>query len=111
MAHPNIIQLSEFDTTQKIIESLSNVCTRAVLFSVIDTAKDASQIARELRLSLSTVYKTLTNLTDLALIDIDRFYLSDDGKKIKMYKSRVGKVEILFRDAEPVLHLYPNKQD
>lgn len=104
----NIIQLSEFDVTQKIIESLSNICTRAVLFSVKENAKDASQIANELEISLSTVYKTLSNLEELALVVIENFQISSDGKKIKRYRSRIGKVEILMNDREPILNLYPN---
>ena len=70
MALSNIIQLSEFDVTQKIIESLSNVCTRAVLFSVKNESKDATQIADELKLSLSTVYKTLSSLEKPLLVAI-----------------------------------------
>ena len=108
MTKPKIIQLSEFDVTQKIIESLSNVCTRAVLFSVKDKSKDATQIAEELKLSLSTVYKTLSNLEDLTLVEVDKFVISNEGKKIKQYKSRIGKVEITLTDSEPVLNLYPN---
>ena len=83
MSKPNIIQLSEFDITQKIIESLSNVCTRAVLFSIKETPKDANQIADELKISLSTVYKTLANLEDLALAEVDQFIISNEGKKNK----------------------------
>ncbi|MCY4490531.1 MAG: winged helix-turn-helix domain-containing protein [Thaumarchaeota archaeon] len=108
MSKPNIIQLSEFDVTQKIIESLCNICIRAVLFSVRDNPKDATQIAEELNLSLSTVYKTLSNLEDLALVEIERFIISPEGKKIKQYKSRIGKVEILLAGTEPRLNLYPN---
>lgn len=110
MSKPNIIQLSEFDITQKIIESLTNVCTRAVLFSVKDESKDATQIADELSLSLSTVYKTLANLEDLTLVVVDKFVISDEGKKIKLYKSRIGKVEISMSGTEPVLNLYPNQK-
>lgn len=109
MSKPNIIQLSEFDVTQKIIESLSNVCTRAVLFSVKEQAKDATQIADELKISLSTVYKTLSNLEDLALVEVHKFVISTEGKKTKQYRSRIGKVEIVMKGMEPVLHLYPNK--
>ena len=108
MTRPNIIQLSEFDITQKIIESLSNVCTRAVLFCVKEKSKDATQIAEELKISLSTVYKTLSHLEDLALVDVDQYIISGEGKKIKQYKSRIGKVEITLENMEPVLHLYPN---
>ena len=108
MSKRSIIQLSEFDITQKIIESLSNVCTRSVLFSVKSESKDATKIANELKISISTVYKTLSNLEDLALAEIERFVISPEGKKIKLYRSRIGKVEIILENLEPVLLLYPN---
>ena len=108
MSKPGIIQLSEFDITQKIIESLSNVCTRAVLFSIKYESKDATQIADELKISISTVYKTLSILEDLALVEIEQFVISSEGKKIKQYRSRIGKVEIILEDLEPSLSLYPN---
>ena len=109
MSKPNIIQLSEFDVTQKIIESLSNVCTRAVLFSIKEESKDATQIAEDLKISISTVYKTLSNLEDLALAEVDKFVISSEGKKIKQYRCRIGKVEITLENLEPRLNLYPNK--
>ena len=108
MPKSNIIQLSEFDITQKIIESLSSVCTRAVLFSIKKESKDATQIAEELKISISTVYKTLSTLEDLALAEVDRYVISSEGKKIKLYRSRIGKVEITLDNSEPVLNLYPN---
>jgi len=108
MSKPNIIQLSEYDITQKIIESLSNACTRAVLFSIKNESKDATQIADELKISLSTVYKTLSTLEYLALVEIDKFVISSEGKKIKQYRSRIGKVEITLENSEPSLNLYPN---
>ena len=91
MSKPNIIQLSEFDITQKIIESLSNVCTRAVLFSIKNESKDATQIADELKISLSTVYKTLCTLEDLALVEVEKYVISSEGKKItNMHSSSSG---------------------
>ena len=108
MSKKSIIQLSEFDITQKIIESLSNICTRSVLFSVKNESKDVTQIASELKISLSTVYKTLSTLEDLALAEVDRYEISPEGKKIKLYRSRIGKVEITLENLEPTLMLYPN---
>ena len=108
MAKTDFIQQSEFDVTQKIIESLSNVCTRAILFSIKTEAKDATQIADELKISISTVYKALSNLEELTLIEVEKFVISPEGKKIKLYRSRIGKVEISMSNMEPVLNLYPN---
>ena len=101
-------QLKKYDITQKIIESLSNVCTRSVLFSVKSESKDATKIANELKISISTVYKTLSTLENLALAEVDRYVISPEGKKIKLYRSRIGKVEIILENLEPVLLLYPN---
>ena len=78
------------------------------MFSIKNQSKDATKIADELNLSLSTVYKTLSNLETLALIEIDKFTISDEGKKIKLYRSRIRKVEITLDAFEPVLNLYTN---
>lgn len=110
MPNPNIIQINEYNINQKIIESLANVCSRAVLFSILTQAKDATQISDELKISVSNVYKTLSHLEDLALVNVDKFVISSEGKKIKKYKSRIGQVEILIRGIEPVLNLYPNNE-
>lgn len=108
MSKTPIVRLAKFDVSQKIIESLSGVCGRAVLFSIRDGSKDASQIASELEIPLSTVYRTLSKLEDLALVEVDRFVISDDGKKIKQYKSRISKVEINMDGIDLILRLYPN---
>ena len=58
------------------------MCARAILFSVQKVAKDATQIADELNISLSTVYKTLANLEELTLVQVEKFVISNEGKKI-----------------------------
>ncbi len=108
MTKPTITQLSEYDVTQKIVEALTNVCTRAVLFSIVHEPKDATQIAHEVRISLSSVYKTLSTLEELSLININNYKISEEGKKIKLYKSKIGQVVITIKDNEPILSLYAN---
>ena len=108
MDKPTITQLSEYDVTQRIVEALTNVCTRAVLFSIVHEPKDATQIAHEVRISLSSVYKILSILEDLSLININNYKISEEGKKIKLYKSKIGQVVITIKDNEPILSLYAN---
>jgi len=105
---PNVLQLSEYNITQKIMESLVNACHRSVLFSVITVPKDAQKISDELNISLSAVYKTLTKLEELTLVEIERFDFID-GKKIKLYKSRIGRAEITLENNDATLHLFPNR--
>ena len=105
---PNILQLSQYDITQKIMESLINTCHRAVLYSIIDTSKDANEISDELSISLSAVYKTLNQLEDLTLVQVEKFTFVD-GKKTKSYKSRIGRAEIKLENNDAILHLFPNE--
>lgn len=109
MAKPRMLQLGEVDVTQRIIDSLANVCTRAVLFSVKDEARDASSIAGSLGISASTAYKALSSLEDLALVEVEGFSFSD-GKKTKLYRSRIGRAEIAMDGSEPALVLHPNRR-
>ena len=104
---PNILQLSQYDITQKIMDSLVNTCHRSVLFSIVKNAKDATQISDELNISLSAVYKTLNQLESLTLIQVEQFRFLDK-KKIKLNKSRVGRAEIKLENNDAVLHLFPN---
>ena len=105
---PNVLQLSQYDITQKIMESLVNACHRSVLYSIIDNSKDANEIAAELNISLSAVYKTLNQLETLTLAQVEKFTIID-GKKTKFYKSRIGRAEIKLENNDAILHLFPNE--
>ena len=91
---PSILELNEYDVKQRIIEALTNTCSHAILFSIVIKAKNAVQISQELQLSLSAVYKTLANLEKLTLVTIEDFEFSNEGKKIKRYRSRIKKANI-----------------
>ena len=91
---PTILELNEYDVKQRIIEALTNTCSHAILFSIVNKAKNAVQISQELQLSLSAVYKTLANLEKLTLVTIEDFEFSNEGKKIKRYRSRIKKANI-----------------
>ena len=104
---PTLLELNEYDINQRLIEALTTTCSHAILFSIIDTEKDTIEISNELQLALSTVYKTLTNLEKLSLVEIQRFKITDSGKKIKMYRSRIKKANISINENNEVL-IYQN---
>ena len=105
---PTLLELNEYDINQRLIEALTTTCSHAILFSIIDTEKDTVEISNELQLSLSTVYKTLANLEKLSLAEIQRFRITNDGKKIKMYRSRIKKANISINENSSEVLLYPN---
>ena len=105
---PTLLELNEYDIKQRIIEALTTTCSHAVLFSIVNVEKDAVKIANELQISLSAVYKTLSNLEKLSLIEIQRFKITNEGKKIKMYRSRIKKANISINENDSQVLLYPN---
>jgi len=105
---PTLLELDEYDIKQRIIEALTTTCSHAILFSIINVEKDAVKIANELQISLSAVYKTLSNLEKLSLVEIQRFKITNEGKKIKMYRSRIKKANISINENNSQVLLYPN---
>ena len=106
---PTLLELDEYDINQRIIEALTTTCSHAILFSIVENEKDAIQISGELRISLSSVYKTLVNLEKLSLIEIQRFHINDDNKKVKMYRSKIQKADISINENKSEVFLHQNK--
>ena len=101
-------QLKKYDITQKVIEALADSESRAILFSIIKKGKTASELSVKLKIPLSSVYKKLADLEELTLIEIEKWMLSDKGRKFKIYRSRVKQAEISIKKPEPVLILVSN---
>lgn len=108
MKKPTPVQLDKYDINQKIIKILADLEARTILFSIKEKARFAEDIARKNKIPLSTVYKKLGELQELALVKIERIEWSNSGHKIKYYKSRVSEVEISIRKLESKLTLHRN---
>ena len=101
-------QLKKYDVNQKVLEALADAQSRSILFSVIKEGKTAAELSEEHKIPLSSVYKKISDLEDLSLIKIEKWILSDNGKKFKVYKSRISKADVSIRKPEPVISLFPN---
>ena len=101
-------QLKKYDITQKVIEALADAESRAIIFSTIKKGKTANELSTMLKIPLSSVYKKLTDLENLTLIKIEKTVLSENGKRFKIYKSRINKAEIIIKKPEPTLSLSAN---
>ena len=102
-------QLKKYDIAQKIIESLADAESRAILFSTIKKGKTVTDLSYTLKIPLSSVYKKLSKLEELSLIQVEKWTLSDKGRKFKVYKSRISKADITIKKSEPSINLVANK--
>ena len=101
-------QLKKYDITQKVIESLADAESRTILFSIIKKGKTAAEISEKCKIPLSSVYKKLLDLEVLTLVEVEKWLISDKGRKFKIFKSRISKAEISIKKSEPSLTLVPN---
>lgn len=104
----SLSQLKKYDINQKVLAALADAQSRAILFSVIKQGKTAADLAEEHRIPLSSVYKKISELEELTLLKVERWVLSDSGKKYKIYRSRISRAEVSIRKPEPVISLSPN---
>ncbi len=102
-------QLKKYDVTQKVIETLADSESRAILFSTIKKGYTAADLSYKLKIPLSSVYKKLTGLEELTLIQVEKWMISDKGRRYKIYRSRISKADISIKKPEPTLVLIPNR--
>ena len=101
-------QLKKYDITQKVIQALADAESRTILFSIIRKGKTASNLSTSLKIPLSSVYKKLSDLENLTLIEVEKTILSETGRRFKVYRSRINKAEISIKKPEPTLTLSAN---
>ena len=101
-------QLKKYDVTQKVFEALADAESRTILFSLIKQGRTAAEISDKHKIPLSSVYKKLLDLENLTLIHVERWMISDKGRKYKVYRSRISKADISIKKSEPILVLAPN---
>lgn len=95
---------------QKVLEALSDAQSRTILFSIVKEGKTALELSEKYRIPLSSVYKKITDLEQIALVKVEKWELSDNGKRFKVYKSRISKADISIRKPEPAITLTPNQE-
>ena len=103
-------QLKKYDITQKVIEALADAESRTILFSIIKKGRTASELSEKYHIPLSSVYKKISDLEELTLIEVEKWLISDKGRKFKVYRSRISKADISIKKPEPSLVLIPNQR-
>ena len=106
---PKLSQLTKYDIDQKIVCELVDIRSRVILFSIKKQSKLAEEISQESGIHLSTVHLKLRNMENLALIFIERRELSEKGRRLRYFRSRISEAEINFEKSKIKIVLVPNK--
>ena len=109
MKKSTLSQIKKHDISQKIIHNITNLESRLVLSSIVKKSMSSADISTKQKIPLSTVYSKLQTLEELSLVYVERIELSEEGHKVKYYKSRIRGIEISISKQEPELLLIKNK--
>jgi len=88
-------KIEEETTKDAILSILSDKYCRPILKSIMDKPKSVMEIAAETKIPISTVYRRMQTLHDNKLVHISGM-ISDDGKKLFLYKSKIKGIKSRF---------------
>lgn len=98
----------KYDITHKILNQLTDLESRYVLFSIIKKSKTAKEISKEQKIPLSSVYKKIQKLKVCALVSEQKEFL-DNRHIATYYQSLIKEVEISISKFEPTISFNKNK--
>ncbi len=99
---PSQYKIEEETKKDTMLSILSDKYCRIIIEATMDKPKSAIELTAETKIPISTIYRRLQTLHDNRILQTSGT-ISDDGKKLFMYKSRIkgmqsnydnGKVEV-----------------
>ena len=100
-------KIEEIERQDSILEILSDKYCRAILESIMYTPKSAIEITAETKIPMSTVYRRIQSLHDNKLV-VTSGMITDEGKRLFMYKSKVKGIQSSFNDGKTEVELILN---
>ena len=100
-------RIEDQEKKDAILELVSDKYCRAILKSTMAKPKSATDIVKETKIPISTVYRRLQDLNDNKLLSISG-QISDDGKKLFLYKSKVRAISSTFDGNQIEIEIVPN---
>jgi predicted transcriptional regulator len=83
--------------SEKIIEVLGNKYNPEILDAASEP-KSAQELSDELGVPIATCYRRINELTEVDLLELHDQPLSEEHRRIKVYRRCVDEVNISFRD-------------
>ncbi|MDR5672666.1 Transcriptional regulator containing HTH domain,ArsR family [Halalkaliarchaeum sp. AArc-CO] len=87
--------------SEQLIEVLGNKYNTDIL-SATTEPKSAQDLSEELDVPIATCYRRIDELTDAELLELYDRPLSEEHRRVKVYRRNVDQVEIDFQDGVSV---------
>jgi predicted transcriptional regulator len=100
-------QIEEQTTKDFLLEIQADKYCRAILESTTESPKSAKQLSQERNIPISTAYRRIQELHDNKFLAITGT-INEDGKKLFLYKSKIGGITTSFNKGLLEVQIVPN---
>jgi len=100
-------RIEDDDRKEAILGLIADKYCRTILTTTMINPKSALDIALDTKIPISTVYRRVQMLHDNKLVRISG-QISDEGKKLFLYKSRVKGILGAFNNDQIEIQIIPN---
>ncbi len=105
--HPSSFNIDEEAKKDTILSILSDKYCRAIIEATMYQPKSVVEITAETRIPISTVYRRLQILHDNKILHTSGM-ISEDGKKLFLFKSRIKGIQSSFDNGQVEVKLLFN---
>jgi DNA-binding MarR family transcriptional regulator len=96
-----MIKNAPHDTTSfynAVLHSLADEQIMSIIYCTRDTAKSMNDIISETQISRTTVHRKINSMLKNGLLVVEKFMIADDGKKSKLFRSKLSSIKIKYED-------------
>ena len=104
----HVFRVEEEKRKDDLLAVLSDRYCRAIIDSLVFKPKSAMDIAVETGIPISTVYRRIQTLYEAKLLGTSGT-ITDDGKKLFLYKSKIKGIKSTFHAGNVQVELIANK--
>lgn len=103
----HVFRIEESQQQDSLLEILSDKYCRSILEHIMNTPKSAIEIHANTNIPISTIYRRIQMLHDNNLLKTSGI-ITEEGKRIFMYKSKVKGIQSTFNDGKTEVELILN---
>lgn len=81
-----------------VLHSLADEQIMSIINCTRDTAKSMNDIIIETQFSRTTVHRKINSMIKNGLLVVEKFMIASDGKKSKLFRSKLSGIKIKYED-------------
>lgn len=110
-AERSLMRVNDPAITEKMVRALTDSGMRKVLNATVVSPKSAAALSEELGIPIRSIYRYISDLSELGLLTSEQTMLIDSGGKYLLYRSMVKQVGIAYDSEKNVFNvdIVPNE--